>query len=172
VLLMKPYGIVLMVGYKIMFGLDFELYKYFDGLKSSDKLLKYFTFSYPNKAVAEAGNNIFIGLSEAKPYKRTHQSQWYGELVDFIITSKNTDYVEVSKVYRSVVSVLIKLLRDNPDYNDRMEVISFIPKYYGNELRFAELLINFKSEEDFNLSNSDIVSVEKIINKGIDNDGC
>src|SRR5574344_2136451 len=132
-----------------MFGLDFELYNYFNDLKSKDELLSHFNFGYPNKKIAEAGNNIFIGLSEAKPYKKTHQSQSYEELIDIIITSKNTDYVETSKIYRAVVSKILGYLRGNPKYEDNFEVVSFIPKYYSNELKFAELLINFKSIEDF-----------------------
>jgi hypothetical protein len=150
-----------------MFGLDYDLYAYFKGLKDDDDLLKYFNFGYPDKRIAEQGNNIFIGLSEAKPYKTTHNSQTYTELVDFIITSKTTDYVETSKIYRSVVNRILAYLRENRDYEDRMEVVSFIPKYYSNELKFAELLINFKSVEEFNISDDDIVEVTRIINTKI-----
>lgn len=133
-----------------MFGADYEVYQYLESVKDDDLVLKEFNLEYPSEKISVASNTIFIGLSEAKPTQRTHQSQKYNELVDIVISTKQSNYSEAMKIFRVVAGKLMKILRDSKEFSDRFNVISFIPKYLSEELKYGELLVSITSLETFN----------------------
>jgi uncharacterized protein YbgA (DUF1722 family) len=132
-----------------MFGADYDVYNFLINNKSDDKVLNEFNIEYPSSSISVASNTIFVGLSEAKPTTRTHHSQKYNELVDIVISTKQANYTEAMKIFRSVAERIMKLFRASPDFNNRFNVISFIPKYLSDELKYAELLISVSEVETF-----------------------
>lgn len=132
-----------------MFGADYEVYEFLVNAKSEDAVLNEFNIEYISKNIAVASNTIFVGLSEAKPTTRTHHSQKYNELVDIVINTKQEDYTEAMKIFRSVAERIMKLFRISSNFNYRYNVVSFIPKYLSNELKYAELLISVSEIEAF-----------------------
>ena len=135
-----------------MFNIQYSIYKLLKEAQQDDDVLKHFNIQFPNRRIAESSNSIFIGLSEARADERTHQSQFYEELIDIIIVTKQKKYFEASKIYDAVTNIILRILRESDLYEDRLNWTSFKHQYnpQTNELQLSELLISIRNDEQFN----------------------
>lgn len=142
-----------------MFNIQYSIYKLLKEAQEQEDetLLKRFNIQFPSQRIAESSNNIFIGLSEVRASERTHQSQFYEEMIDIIIVTRQKRYLEASKIYDAVTDKILEVLRSSDLYEDRLNWTSFKHQYnpQTNELQLSELLISIRSDEEFNLELSE-----------------
>lgn len=145
-----------------MFDIDYKILSYLLAKqKEGDTILEQFNIRFPSKSISQNSNSIFIGLAESTATDRTHESQYYNNLVDIIITTKNKEYVKASKIFRAVSKRVISLLRQSKEFSDSFNVVSFIPKYDEATLvlKQADLLLSFESLEEFNITDEEIKNI-------------
>lgn len=145
-----------------MFDIDYKILSYLLAKqKEGDTILEQFNIRFPSKSISQNSNSIFIGLAESTATDRTHESQYYNNLVDIIITTKNKEYVKASKIFRAVSKRIISLLRQSKEFSDSFNVVSFIPKYDEATLvlKQADLLLSFESLEEFNITDEEIKNI-------------
>lgn len=145
-----------------MFDIDYKILSFLLAKQNEgDAILEQFNIRFPSKRISQDSNSIFIGLAESTATDRTHESQYYNNLVDIIITTKNKEYVKASKIFRAVSKRVISLLRQSKEFSDSFNVVSFIPKYDEATLvlKQADLLLSFESLEEFNITDEEIKNI-------------
>lgn len=145
-----------------MFDIDYKILSFLLAKQNEgDAILEQFKIQFPSKRISHDSNSIFIGLAESTATNKTHESQYYNNLVDIIITTKNKEYVKASKIFRAVSKRVISLLRQSKEFSDSFNVVSYIPKYDESTLvlKQADLLLSFESLEEFNITDEEIKNI-------------
>lgn len=145
-----------------MFDIDYKILSFLLAKQNEgDAILEQFKIQFPSKRISHDSNSIFIGLAESTATDRTHESQYYNNLVDIIITTKNKEYIKAIKIFRAVSKRVISLLRQSKEFSDSFNVVSFIPKYDEATLvlKQADLLLSFESLEEFNITDEEIKNI-------------
>ena len=134
-----------------MFDYVNHIIKVLKKAQQTNPILTHFLIKYPSKQIMQSNNCIYVGFSEAKATSRTHHSQDYDELIDIIITTKQLDYFECSKILKVVSNLILHELRKDDIIHDKISPISFMYKYNSdNTLKFGELLISCNTTENYN----------------------
>lgn len=147
-----------------MLSSDVNIYNILQKAKNNkDELISEFSLEFPSEKMAEDSNTIFVGLMDSKPYKRTHQSQDYLEMVDIIVVTKINDYVTASRVLKTVIIHILSLLRDNKELG-LFDIVEIRPNYteFG-VLRNMHLIISVHSDEIFQNETEEIYNICKIL---------
>lgn len=147
---------------------DVLIYNALINAQNDNLLLKQFKIDYPaENALAEESNTILVASVSDEYIKQTFNSEHYNALTEIFIKTKNTDYKETSKILRTVVKVIKKVLRED----ETLKMLN--PKFrksasnYGSKLALKgrNLHVQTKEQDLFDVEDIEIEKVCEILIK-------
>lgn len=147
-----------------MLSSDVEVYNILQKAKNNnDTLISNFSLEFPSEKMAQDSNTIFIGLMDSKPYNRTHQSQDYLEMVDIIVTTKKNDYIQASRILKTTIIHILKIIREDKSLG-LFDIVEIRPNYteFG-VLRNMHLIISIHTDEIFEQDSDELYKICNIL---------
>jgi len=147
---------------------DVLIYNALINAQLNNPLLELFKIEYPKEnALAEESNTIFVASVTASLTKGTFNSEHYTAKTEIFIKTKISDYKEASKVLRTTVKVIKKVLREDEYLQNLKPVCHDSTANYGSKfaLKGRNLFVYTKEVDFFDVEDIEIENVCQILIK-------
>lgn len=132
--------------------------------KDGDELLQHFNISYPSKRIATESNSIYVASVSSEPNQEVFDGTEYRDLVEILVVTKIKDYKRAIKVIKTVISKLIKIIKESEDFDVRPIVRNIAPEYNPNfVLNKGHIMVECITEIEPDISDETIEKVCDII---------
>jgi len=127
---------------------------------TDDDFINQFNIKFINQSVpAEENNTIYIANMDLETRAETFNSAEYTAMVDILVKTKNTDYLEGSQFLRTAVKHIKNVLKNNLTCKQRHIVFRNISYEYGSTYTLKGLhIIVQMNEHESNSSDMDIIT--------------
>jgi len=127
---------------------------------TNDDFINQFNIKFINQSVpAEENNTIYIANMDLETRAETFNSAEYTAMVDILVKTKNTDYLEGSQFLRTAVKHIKNVLKNNLTCKQRHIVFRNISYEYGSTYTLKGLhIIVQMNEHESNSPDRDIIT--------------
>lgn len=127
---------------------------------TDDDFINQFNIKFINQSVpAEENNTIYIANMDLETRAETFNSAEYTAMVDILVKTKNTDYLEGSQFLRTAVKHIKNVLKNNLTCKQRHIVFRNISYEYGSTYTLKGLhIIVQMNEHESNSPDMDIIT--------------
>lgn len=97
--------------------------------ENGNQLLQYFHISYPSKNIARESNSIYVACVSSEPESETLEGTEYRDLIEILVVTKIRDYKRAVTVIKTIISEIIRLIKECPDFVTRPVIRNISPEY-------------------------------------------
>lgn len=128
---------------------------------TDDEFIQEFNIKFIDRSVpAEENNTIYIANMDLETTRETFQSVEYRSLIDVLIKTKNTNYLEGSQYLRTCAKHIKNVLKNNVTCRQRHIQFRNLTYEYGSTytLKGLHMIIQMNEMESMNGDDPEIIS--------------